>query len=277
METLKSLKKGERMKKIALLMLLAVTIVSADVKDKFKLNIGGMKVSKFETEMQVAPKGAPVGLRINTKDQLHMKSDTNVLRVDGYYRFTDTHSIDFSYFSVNSNGTTSGSLKWDDHNISAAGAIHSYFNMDIYKINYAYSFYHNDKVELALTAGLHITAIKLGISAYGTIDGVANSTYASNTAVTLPLPVFGFKGEYTVIDKKLFVNYKADYFYLSIDNYQGAIVTTALNVEYRFVDNFGMGVGYNVNNIHLQANGDNARVDITNNLRGAMFYFSYIY
>lgn len=265
------------MKKIVLLLLAIVAVASAEVKDKFKLSIGGMYVTNFETEMQAAPKGSPIGLRINTKDQLKMKNDTSVLRIDGYYRFTDTHSIDFSYFSVNSSGTTSGSLEWNDHNISAAAAIHSYFDMDIYKVNYGYSFYHNDKVELALTAGLHITAIKLGVSAYGTIDGVSGSYYNSSTSVTLPLPVFGFKGEYTVIDKKVFVNYKADYFFLSIDNYKGALVSTSLNVEYRFVDNFGMGIGYDANNIRLETNGDNARVDITNNLSGAMFYLSYIY
>ena len=264
------------MKKIALLLLVVAAVASAEVKDKFKLNIGGMYVTNFETEMQIAPKGAPVSLRINTKEQLNMKSDTNVFRLDGYYRFTDTHSIDFSYFTVNSNGFRQGSITWDDTEIANA-AINSYFDMDIYKVNYGYSFYHNDKVELALTAGLHITAIKLGISAYGTIDGTADSYYNSNTSVTLPLPVFGFKGEYTVIDKKLFVNYRADYFFLSIGKYKGAIVTSALSMEYRFVDNFGMGLGFNANSIALQADGDNARVDITNKLSGAMFYISYIY
>ena len=264
------------MKNILLFLIFVTLSLQAEVKDKFKISMGAMFVTNFETEMQIAPKNLPVGIRINTKDQLKMKNDTNVFRLDGYYRFNDTHSIDFSYFSVNSSGYTSGSLEWNDHNISSA-SLHSYFNMDIYKVNYGYSFYHNEKVELALTAGLHITSISLGIAAYGTINGVSSSSYKSDTSVTVPLPVFGFKGEYTIIDKKLFVNYRADYFYLSVDKYKGYLVTSALNFEYRFVDNFGMGLGYNVNNIRLQANGDNARVDITNALSGAMVYVSYIY
>ena len=263
------------MKKVVLLLFVFITLAQAEVKDKFKISLGVMKVVNFETEMQVAPKHAPVGVRINTKDQLRMKNDTSVFRLDGYYRFNETHSIDFSYFSVNSDGFIDlGNIEFNDNEIT--GNIYSYFDMDIYKINYAYSFYHNDKVELALTVGLHITAVKLGIAAYGIINGQPNSSYKSDTSVTVPLPVVGFKGEYR-INKKLFVSYKTDYLYLEFDDYKGALVTSALNFEYRFVDNFGMGVGYNVNKIRVEANGDNARADVLNTLSGAVLYFSYIY
>jgi hypothetical protein len=264
------------MKKLLLLLLCVVTLLAADQRDSFKINLGVMNVTNFETELQLAPKGSPVGAYINTKDQLNMKNDTNVFRVDGYYRFNETHSIDFSYFSVKSDGLSSGTIEYDDKNITS-GSISSYFNMDIYKINYGYSFYHNDKVELALTAGFHITAIKLGLFAYGIVDGKEATHYRSETSVTAPLPVVGFKGEYTIIKKKLFVNYKADYFFLSIDKYQGALISTSLNCEYRFMNNFGMGIGYNSNNIRLKANGNNAKVDIHNTLSGAMIYISYVH
>jgi len=265
------------MKKLVVILLsFYINLLHAEVQDKFKISLGAMHVVNFESEMQIAPKGIPVGVRINTKDQLNMKNDTNVFRVDGYYRFNDTHSIDFSYFSVNSNGETTDSITWDG-NINISGNIASYFNMHIYKVDYAYSFYHNEKVELALTLGLHITQVDLGILAYGTINGVTNSSYKSDTTVTVPLPVIGFKGEYTIIDKKLFVNYKADYLYLEFDNYKGALVTSAINLEYHFVDNFGTGIGFNANNIRVEADGDNARADVKNVLSGVVVYFSYIY
>jgi len=264
------------MKKIILLVLVLVSFIHAEIKEQFKLSIGMMNVLNFETEMQVAPKGSPIGVRINTKDQLHMKSDTNVFRLDGCYRFNNTHSIDFSYFSVKSDGVTSDAITWNGDNIVSA-ALHSYFNMDIYRLNYAYSFYHNDKVELALTAGLHITAIDLGVSAYGTVNGVPDSYYNEATQVTVPLPVFGFKGEYAIIKNEFYVNYRADYFFLAIDNYKGALVTTALDLEYRFLENFGVGIGYNVNTIWIEADGDNARVDVTNVLSGVALHISYIY
>lgn len=266
-----------------LLLLLTLTLLSgtlqADVEDKFKINVGTMFVTNFETEVQLTPKNAPLSARVNTKDQLGMNNDTNVLRLDGYYRFNNTHSVDFSYFSVRSNGekTTNRDLTWDGNIISAGASIDSHFNMDTYKVNYDYSFYHNDKVELALTVGFHITAIDLGLGASGTVDGNITDSYSSSSAATLPLPVFGFKGEYTIIDKKLFASYKSDYFFLDYDGFRGTLISSALNLEYRFLENVGMGLGYNSNNIYLKADDGDKKLEVTNTLSGALLYLTYIY
>lgn len=273
------------MKNILLLSLLLLSsLASAEVTDKWKINAGAMFVTNFETEMRLTPNNLPVSVQINTKEQLGMKSETGVLRLDGYYRFTDTHSIDFSYFAVRSDGskTINKDLEWDGDTISSGATLTSHFNMNVYKINYVYSFYHNDKVELALSAGLHITSIDAGIGASGTItdkNGVTYTTdsYSSAASATAPLPVVGFKGEYTVIDKRLFVTYKADYFVLNYETFKGTLTSTALNVEYRFIEHVGVGIGYNANKISLQTKDGNAELDITNNLSGVQAYFTYVY
>jgi hypothetical protein len=91
---------------LLLLLFLGVSL-SAEVQDKWKINVGSMFVTNFETDMQLSPKRLPLALNINTKEQLGMESDTNVFCLDGYYCFTDTHSMDFSYFSVKSDGKKS--------------------------------------------------------------------------------------------------------------------------------------------------------------------------
>ena len=268
------------MKKLLLVTLLLLTAsLSAEVSDKWKINLGGMFVTNFETEMRLTPKNAPVGVRINTKDQLGMKSETGVFRLDGYYRFNDTHSLDFSYFSVRSDGARSinKDINWSGDTISAGAQITSHFNMDVYKINYGYSFYHNEKVELALTAGLHITTIDIGLGASGTVNGTPTNTYSSSASTTVPLPVIGFKGEYTLINKRLFVTYKTDYFFMQYDNFNGSLLSSALNLEYRFVEHVGVGFGYNANKIFLKADDGDKKLEVTNDLSGALVYFTYIY
>ena len=167
-------------------------------------------------------------------------------------------------------------LGWDNKIIVDA-TINSYFDMDVYKINYGYSFYHNEKVELMLTAGLHITTLDLGISAVGTIDGVAGETYASGAGITVPLPVIGFKGEYTIIKNRLFIEYKTDYFALKYDDIKGNLISSAINLEYRFVDHVGIGLGYNANKIYVSAEDEDKKFEVENNLSGAMLYLTYIY
>jgi len=260
-------------------LLLSQLTLLADVEDKWQINIGAMLVTNFETEMQLTPKNLPIGVRINTKDQLGMKNETGVFRLDGYYRFNDKHSIDVTYFSVRSDGkrVINTDIKWQDNNISAGASINSHFNMDIYKINYGYSFYHNDAVELTLTAGAHITSIDIGIGASGVVDGTNTETYSSSSAATLPLPVIGFDGQYTIIQKRLFVNYKSDYFFLDYDGFKGTLVSSLLSLEYRFVDHVGVGLGYNSNQIYLKADDGDNKLEITNTLTGALLYFTYIY
>jgi len=249
------------------------------VKEKWKINVGTMYVGKFETELQWNRKGFPVGAKINTKDQLGLENETAVFRLDGYYRFTDTHKIEFSYFGVNSDShkNLDAQINIGKHVISAGASFSSYFDMKVYKLNYAYSFYHNDKVELALVAGLHVTTIDVGYKAYGFIDGLASTSASDGASITAPLPVVGFEGQYSIIPKKLFINYEANYFYLTFDDYAGAITSTSLKMEYRFYENYGLGIGYNINNIAVEKDDGKTKIDIDNRLSGAIIYISYTY
>ncbi|MBL0708967.1 MAG: hypothetical protein JJW00_07970 [Sulfurimonas sp.] len=266
-------------KNVGIFLLLLGVNLSAEVEDKWKINLGIMHITNFETEMQVSPKNIPIGATINTKDQLDMQTDSNAFRLDGYYRFTDTHSMDFSYYSTNSDGhkTISKDIEWDGETISTGATLDSYFNMDIYKLSYGYSFYHNKKIELMFTAGLHVTSLDLGLSARGKIDGTYDENYKSGDSITIPLPVFGFKGEYTIIDENLYVIYKTEYFYMKIDDYSGSILNSSFNLEYRFMEHVGAGIGYNSNKIILEAEGSDRDFEVKNDLTGAMFYLTYIY
>ena len=266
-------------KYVYILLLFIVLNLSGDVIDKWKINVGSMFVTNFETDMQLSPKNIPISFKINTKDQLGMKNDTNVFRLDGYYRFTDIHSISFSYFSIKSDGYLSidKELEWDDSTISAGALVKSFFDMDVYKFNYGYSFYHNEKVELLISAGAHITTVSLGLTAEGTIDGISNQSSVSSASATLPLPVFGFKGEYTIIDKKLFVNYQTEYFFIGFDKYKGTLTTSALSLEYRFLEHVSVGLGYNTNKIIVEMDDGDKKMEIKNSLSGIMLYCSYIY
>ncbi len=119
-----------------------------------------------------------------------------------------------------------------------------------------------------LTAGLHITALDAGLG---------SSSQSSSAKVTAPLPVVGFKGEYTIIENKLFVEYESDYFMLKYNDIEGSLLSSALNIEYRFVDHVGVGLGYNVNKIFVSAEDGDKKLEVENSLAGAMLYLTYIY
>ena len=76
----------------------------AEVEDKWKISLGTMFVTNYESEIQLSFPRHPISATINTVEQLGMESETNAFRLDGYYRFTDVHSIDYSYFRARSDG-----------------------------------------------------------------------------------------------------------------------------------------------------------------------------
>jgi len=270
------------MYKILRLLTLLLLTLDGVSDDKWRVSLGSMFVTDFSTQLQISPKKIPTGIMLDTKDTLGMDYKTNVLRLDGYYRFTDTHSMDFSYFSVRSNGTIIGTLD-DFDNKKIDGRINSYFNMDIIKVNYGYSFYHNDKVELMLTAGLHVTFIDIGLSAVGTITdnttGTVDSFYNDGGSgdVTIPLPVVGFKGGYAIVKDKFFAVYRSEYFRLKFDGFEGSLVSSAISFEYKFYEKYGLGFGYNTNKINVEIEDKKSIIRVRNNLEGFMLNLNYTY
>ena len=269
--------------KVLLALLFIVSAAHSEVDEKFKLSLGGMFVTNFSTQMQIMPHGVPASLLVDTRDNLGMNYETGVFRLDGMYRFNNTHSIDFSYYRVKSNGekVVEREFPWDDdHTIGVGANVASYFNMSIYKINYGYSFYHNDKVELLLSAGLHVTTVELGLSAKGNIknkDGVlVGGVYRDDASGTVPLPVFGFKGEYN-INTNLFVTYKSEYFALKFEEYKGAFISNSLVFEYKFMQHYSLGTGFSASTMGLEGQGDKRDFKVQNNLSGLIVNFSYIH
>jgi hypothetical protein len=258
--------------KIVMMLLLSIS-VNADIYDKWKVSVGSMFVTNFETEMQLSPKDYPVGVRINTKDQLGMESETAVFRVGGYYRFNDKHNINISYFRVKSDGVkvVGENIEWGDTLFPEGTQVISYFDMNVLKFNYGYSFYHNKDIELQVSVGLHTTKIDAGLKSTEIVSKEGDSS------ITVPLPVVGFYGEYTIIQKRLFVSYRADYFALKYDDMKGSFISSELNLEYRFVDHVGLGLGFNSNKIYLKAVDEDSNLEITNDLSGIQLYFTYIY
>ena len=256
----------------------ALNAETGSSNDTLRIKVGGMIVTDFETDLQLGKEGVPIGAKINTKDQLGMESETGVFRIDGYYRFNSKHSLGLSYYSVKSNSDkyVPNEITWDGNTISDA-QIQSYFNMTIYQLYYGYSFYHNEDVELAVTAGLHVMDISLGLKAQGTVNGTADSIVDTAASVTAPLPVIGFKGEYAIYRDTLYVNYSAQYFYIEIEGYKGAFVSNLFTFEYRFLDHYGAGAGFNTNTLAVEKTQGGTIVNASNNLNGIFAYLSYSY
>lgn len=228
------------------------------VPDNFELRAGGYFLTDLEANMVFSTQAGPTA-GVDLQKLFDIEETSQALIIGGYYRFTPKHSVSVTWFNLNHRKTGDKDLSfiWEDVEINATVSLDTLFNIERYQAQYFYSFYHNDEVELSLGIGLHIAKIDIGYSGVytsalttqsGTLtDTDSNSEYSE---VAAPLPVVGFKLNYN-ITPVLKVGLAFDYFYMAFEDLEGSLTDTMLTVDYRVVDNFGLGVGMNATNIRL--------------------------
>jgi hypothetical protein len=206
--------------------------------DTWMIRLGTYIVDGADTKFSVVS-DVGLGTVIDYSRDLNGDSRATIPRIDAYYRFNPRHRIDFTSFSVDRSGTRTLAISPPitiDGIDYAGGTLNSDIKYTLYKLGYAYSFYHSSKVELSITAGLNLTDYELKFSG----DAGAN---AQTAGVTAPLPMFGLRMGYA-ITPKWSVNYVAESFFIDFDNtVKGALINYELNTEYRLFKHFAIGAG----------------------------------
>jgi len=137
-------------------------------------------------------------------------------------------------------------ISWAGEVYPASTFVESELKFNIYKLNYQYSLFHNDKAELGGLFGLHIMKISMSLNA-------AEIKQAYTEAVTAPLPVFGLYANYHFTPRlSLFYDYQ--FFIINYqDKYRGGLQDFIVGLEYRVLRNVGLGAAYNRFGLHLEA------------------------
>jgi len=240
--------------------------------DKFMLRLGGYQIENAETLMRLDANNVPVGAYIDFHDTLGGETKATLLRLDGLYRFNDHHSLGLSWYDVKFTGSRflTRDIVWSGQTYSASTQVDSQVGFNVYKLNYQYSLFHNEKAELGASFGLHIMKFSAGISASG--GGMSKSE-----AVTAPLPVFGLYADYNFTPKfSAFYNYQ--FFFINYqDKVKGGLQDFLIGMEYRLLRNVALGAAYNRFGVAMDIKGDDATLRISSNWNGGMLYGAFYF
>lgn len=178
------------------------------------------------------------GTTINFKRDLGVSESDDAPRVDGYYRFTPRHRIDFAWFKVEREGTRTLSIDIDfeDETFTVGTQVDSFSKYETLKVAYIYSFHRDKKVEMGIGGGLHIEDIEAGLSA----DAVGKREDADTTA---PAPVASFRLSYN-FTPRWSIRWDFDIFFLEEDDFDGSLTDNRLAVEHHTFKNVGFGAGF---------------------------------
>lgn len=240
--------------------------------DTWMIRLGTYIVDGADTKFSVVS-DVGLGTVIDYNRDLNGDSRATIPRIDAYYRFNPRHRIDFTSFSIDREGSrtleVNPPIVIDGEDFSG-GTLNSDIKYTLYKLGYAYSFYHSSRVELSITAGLNFTQYDLHFSN-------AAGDKAESAGFTAPLPMFGLRMGYA-ITPKWSVNYVAESFFIDIDDtVKGALINYELNTEYKLFKHFAIGAGLARIGSSLDVNDDDWSGSVSDSYRGytifGTFYF----
>lgn len=233
------------------------TSSEAPFSDKLMIRGGWAYVFGATANASVAGPVLGLGPAVDFTNTLGGRSSTDAFRIDGLYRFNERHAVGLSWYRVGLSGnkTVNQEIQIGDNVVSAGAATQTGLSFNTYRLLYNYSFYRSDKAELGVSPGLYIMKTNFNFAAQGTINGNASNTALVNEQVTLPLPSIGFVMNYNITPRFQFQN-RYDFFYLTINDYSGAMFEFYAGLEYRLFKHFAMGAAYDRLQAGLRGDGD---------------------
>ena len=234
---------------------------TSEQTDKLMIRGGWAYVFGATANVSVGGPVLGVGANVDLTSTLGVNSSTDAFRLDGLYRFNDRHAIGASWYRVGLSGDKS--LNQDilirDQTVKAGAGTQTSLSFNTYRLLYNYSFYRNDKVELAVSPGLYMMKTNFNFAAQGQISGPSGSSLGSATVIneqlTLPLPSIGLVANYNITPKLQFQS-RYDIFYLTVGDYTGSMFEFYAGLEYRVFKHFALGAAFDRLTAGLKGNGD---------------------
>ena len=235
--------------------------------DTFMLRLGGYAVNSANTVMRLDLANAPIGAYVDFHDTLGGETRTTVFRADGLYRFNEHHAVAFAWYNVKFTGSRalSNDIEWGGVTYPLSTQVDSKLQFDVYKLNYQYSVFHDEKAELGASFGFHVMHIFAGIDASG-----INESHSE--AATAPLPVWGLFADYNFTPRfSAYYNYQ--FFFINIDDkFKGGLQDFIFGLEYRIFRNVALGAAYNRFALNADIKKDAATLKVNTNWNGGMLY-----
>lgn len=224
---------------VNLLALSDMTVEAAEklaFPEKSIIRLSSISIRDADTDLTVLS-SSKLGTGFSFVDDLGGDDSATIPRIDGYYRFSPVHRVEFGAFRIERDGRNLLTIDVDigDESYSVGDTVISNINYELLKIGYAFSFYHSQAVELSVTAGLNMTKYEFD---YELVDG----TSADSSESSGPLPMFGIRVSYA-INPRWSIHYLSEVLFVEAGDAEGSFQNYELDIRYKLNENFMLGAG----------------------------------
>jgi hypothetical protein len=237
--------------------------------DRFVARIGGAYVFNTDTEIRADRTDGILGSSIDLGRDLDVEEESWNPRADITWRFAPNHALELGYYAFEHEGSRpiSRDLNFRDQTFTTGTSVDTTWEVELMRLEYLYSFYRNDKVDL----GVGIGAYGLGTEA----SLVAPVLGQSQTAdVLAPLPVGAFRLDYNINSKLKFIT-AVDLFFINQGDYEGSLTDVRFLLEHQTFKHLGFGIGFDRTAIDVEAANEDWTGSITSNWNSALAYAAF--
>jgi len=244
-----------------LVMCIAVTPVSADLDERYKLKVGAM-LTNFDTKIRINSRDDSIDNEIDFEDKLGFNSEVRFGLIKGTWRMADRHRLNLLFLPIRrtTEKTTSRDIDVGGNTIKSGAFVGASFKTDVFDIEYDYSFYKRPNIELAVTAGLYWINSVAEFTAAGQVilegsnQAEFRSDYKANQRLVAPLPLLGLSVDYE-INPQWRTRASTRYLDATISEVTGRILSLTLETEYYFTNYLGAGASITSFDLSVRKNG----------------------
>jgi hypothetical protein len=243
--------------------------------DSFQVALGTFSIN---SEPSIQLKGdTSNGDKVNFDEALG-GGDSQRIRLDSFWRFGDSgrHKIKAIAFDMSRDNsrTFDRDIEWGGDVYPVNARVDADFSFTVIEAAYEYSFVKRDRYELNGSIGLHYTSLDSSLKARAEFSGGTLTEDLSNSAsADLPLPVIGLRGIWD-LTHNFWLDATAQYFALSIDEYDGNLQDYRVLVTWQPKKWLGIGLGYNWFSVDVDVEKDKFNGSLDWTYSGPMVFYS---
>jgi len=239
---------------------------SENLYRRFSISGGFAGYANFDTTIRLNTEGL-FGAILDLEDELDVDEESTIGRIDGHYAFHRAHRVDFSYYDIRRDGT---STLLEDSQIGevlfpAGTTVDTSLDTLIFKVAYRYNFVADHRTTIGASLGIHWMSIDFDV------EGPVASQ-EEDLDVDAPLPLLGLHWAYAFTSKwKLLAGTEVLRF--DVGEYRGLVSDTRITIQHDTFEHFGWGIGYNgfAIDAHFEDE-DDLDADLEYGYQGLMLY-----
>ena len=210
------------------------------ITDKFYAE-GIYYAPHVKTDLRIDPHNAPAGItgtNLRAESALGLESRLNQGLPEMMFRLGKRNKIRVDFLEVNRSAThqLTQTIDFGNEAFPVNALVSSQVDWRIFTVTYTYSIFRNDRFEVGTGIGVHL----LQAEATAQVNDTQQRQDVSGAGAfpTIPLDV-AFR-----ISRRWSVTARGQYFHAALNNFDGYLADVHEDVQYRWKNNFSVGVGY---------------------------------